>query len=178
MKGKGRLPRSSIEAARGGVAVLNSLFGLGPENLREFELRGRVRLLPILDFGLWLGGRTPRRACNRTLSTLRFSDCMGPPRGPAQGPEGTRGAAEMGAHLLRRVALNLAATPFFPSVLCRVSTYLPWQLLSRCGDHNLCCRIGCSRPSPWLGNAATNWAEWAQPDSQPKLPGHLCRRTG
>ena len=54
--------------------MLNSLLGLGPENLRKFELRGRVRLLPILDFGLRLGGRTPRRACNRTLSTLRFSD--------------------------------------------------------------------------------------------------------
>ena len=45
--------------------MLNSLLGLGPENLRKLELRGRVRLLPILDFGLRLGGRT--------LSTLRFS---------------------------------------------------------------------------------------------------------
>ena len=54
--------------------MLNSLLGLGPENLRKLELRGRVRLLPILDFGLRLGGRTPRRACKSTLSTLRFSD--------------------------------------------------------------------------------------------------------
>ena len=53
--------------------MLNSLLGLGPENLRKLELRGRVRLLPILDFGLRLGGRTPRRACKSTLSTLRFS---------------------------------------------------------------------------------------------------------
>ena len=53
--------------------MLNSLLGLGPENLRKLELRGRVRLLPILDFGLRLGGRTPRRASKSTLSTLRFS---------------------------------------------------------------------------------------------------------
>ena len=44
------------------------------KKLRKFGLRGRVRLLPILGFGLCLGGRTPRRACNITLSTHRFSD--------------------------------------------------------------------------------------------------------